>query len=303
MFKRWYDGYRIAEKEIYCPWDVLSYILDLKANIKATPLSYWNHTGDYGFLKELFEIQPLVFETDFAKLLNHEEISINLKEDLSYQEISSINDPNFFWTLLFHCGYLTLVHNYVQGKESTLRIPNESIFGCFLELSKWYMSTKNNNFNYVSSYLVKSLYDADTSGIEKSINNLLANYSSFCDCSKNSDKESYYHAFMNGCFSSCLNINDYEYASNIELGKGRADICFYNRNIENSNGLGIILEIKLLKSENETDKTIEDGLNQIINSEYAQGLLERRFDLNKVNCFCLAFLGKKVKVGFKEFKP
>ena len=84
---------------------------------------------------------------------------------------------------------------------------------------------------------------------------------------------------------------------------GRADICFYNRNIENSNGLGIILEIKLLKSENETDKTIEDGLNQIINSEYAQGLLERRFDLNKVNCFCLAFLGKKVKVGFKEFKP
>ena len=55
--------------------------------------------------------------------------------------------------------------------------------------------------------------------------------------------------------------------------------------------------------ENETDKTIEDGLNQIINSEYAQGLLERRFDLNKVNCFCLAFLGKKVKVGFKEFKP
>lgn len=303
VFKRWYDGYRIAEKEIYCPWDVLSYILDLKANIKATPLSYWSHTGDYGFLKELFEIQPLVFENDFAKLLNHEEISINLKEDLSYQEISSINDPNFFWTLLFHCGYLTLVHNYVQGKESTLRIPNESIFGCFLELSKWYMSTKNNNFNYVSSYLVKSLYDADTSGIEKSINNLLANYSSFCDCSKNSDKESYYHAFMNGCFSSCLNINDYEYASNIELGKGRADICFYNRNIENSNGLGIILEIKLLKSENETDKTIEDGLNQIINSEYAQGLLERRFDLNKVNCFCLAFLGKKVKVGFKEFKP
>jgi len=30
--KNWYNGYRIKNTEIYCPWDVLNYVSDLQAD-------------------------------------------------------------------------------------------------------------------------------------------------------------------------------------------------------------------------------------------------------------------------------
>ena len=41
VFKTWYDGYHIGNKEIYCPWDVVSYLSDLREDPTNTPLTYW----------------------------------------------------------------------------------------------------------------------------------------------------------------------------------------------------------------------------------------------------------------------
>lgn len=41
LIKEWYDGYHFGNYDIYCPWDVMNYILDLQYNPKAEPQSYW----------------------------------------------------------------------------------------------------------------------------------------------------------------------------------------------------------------------------------------------------------------------
>lgn len=43
--KRWYDGYRFGKTDIYCPWDVISYCDQLRADPSAQPEDYWSNTS------------------------------------------------------------------------------------------------------------------------------------------------------------------------------------------------------------------------------------------------------------------
>lgn len=40
-YKKWYDGYHFGDVDVYCPWDVMNYVLDLQRKPDAKPLSYW----------------------------------------------------------------------------------------------------------------------------------------------------------------------------------------------------------------------------------------------------------------------
>lgn len=39
--KEWYDGYRFGNVEVYCPWDVVSYLRSLRNDKDAIPQNYW----------------------------------------------------------------------------------------------------------------------------------------------------------------------------------------------------------------------------------------------------------------------
>lgn len=39
--KEWYDGYHFGTFDVYCPWDVMNYLLELQRNPQASPVSYW----------------------------------------------------------------------------------------------------------------------------------------------------------------------------------------------------------------------------------------------------------------------
>ena len=44
--KKWYDGYHFGDFDVYCPWDVMNYMLELQRDPKAKPISYWKNTSD-----------------------------------------------------------------------------------------------------------------------------------------------------------------------------------------------------------------------------------------------------------------
>ena len=50
--KLWYDGYRIGDFDIYCPWDVLNYVKDLRRNADAMPKSYWKDTSHNDIIRK-----------------------------------------------------------------------------------------------------------------------------------------------------------------------------------------------------------------------------------------------------------
>ena len=50
--KEWYDGYRFGNVDVYCPWDVVSYLRSLRTNREAIPQNYWINTSSNAEVKE-----------------------------------------------------------------------------------------------------------------------------------------------------------------------------------------------------------------------------------------------------------
>lgn len=50
--KRWYDGYKFGDTEVYNPWSVLNYTKALCTNPKAFPVPYWSNTSSNTIVKD-----------------------------------------------------------------------------------------------------------------------------------------------------------------------------------------------------------------------------------------------------------
>ena len=53
--RKWYDGYHFGDFDVYCPWDVMNYMLELQRNPKARPVSYWKNTSDNAIIRSFIE--------------------------------------------------------------------------------------------------------------------------------------------------------------------------------------------------------------------------------------------------------
>lgn len=41
--------------DVYCPWDVMNYVLDLQRKPDAKPLSYWRNTSDNAIIRSFID--------------------------------------------------------------------------------------------------------------------------------------------------------------------------------------------------------------------------------------------------------
>ena len=299
IFKTWYDGYRIAEEEIYCPWDVINYVSDCKSNADSYPLSYWNNSASSEILRNIFEKSPDQYVKEFPKLLEFKDIEVNLNEGLSYQEMAVSKNANQFWTLLFSTGYLTLAKSYNPNTKSSLKIPNLCVKKCFETLATWCFNSDNKSYQSTKNKLIEAFLKADDLLISQILNKLLLIAISYRDFSKNLDKEGYYQAFLNGVFSEGIEQDIYSYAPNYELGLGYADICIVKR--ENGDVTkAAIIELKHSKNIDTLNEDSKKGLKQIFDKKYHLGLFEKHDTLKSISCIGLAFNGKQCAVACKK---
>ena len=54
--QEWYDGYHFGDADVYCPWDVMNYMLELQHNADAKPVSYWKNTSDNAIIRSFIDI-------------------------------------------------------------------------------------------------------------------------------------------------------------------------------------------------------------------------------------------------------
>ena len=73
VIKKWYDGYRFGDADVYCPWDVMCYIDDLQKNSNAEPDEYWKDTSDNAIIRSFI---------DYAGT----SITKKMETDISYRE-------------------------------------------------------------------------------------------------------------------------------------------------------------------------------------------------------------------------
>ena len=103
--REWYDGYHFGDFDVYCPWDVMNYLLELQRNPKAKPVSYWKNTSDNAVIRSFIDYAGSNITGKLETLLAGGTIVQRVDENLTYDYLHS--SENNLWSMLYLTGYLT----------------------------------------------------------------------------------------------------------------------------------------------------------------------------------------------------
>ncbi len=282
--RKWYDGYLFGGQNVYCPWDVINYCDALRSNPNAKPKAYWLHTSGNDMVRKLIsDTKNLNTRLEVESLIAGQTITKTLNEQLTHSEIDE-NTENV-WSLLYMTGYLTVTEFPEEGVYH-LCIPNHEIQLIFQQQVLSWFSDKTRAEAGKLSELYTAFENGDTETITKYLNKQLMSTISFHDA-----KESFYHGFLLALLGAC---DEWGALSNYETGAGRADILV----ARNDGEFGFVVEIKSVKDKKQLDAACDAALLQIEEKDYAAAL--RRFGVDAVYAYAIAFCGKKCKVLGKK---
>ena len=285
IIKEWYDGYHFGNYDIYCPWDVMNYILDLQYNPKAEPQSYWKNTIDNAIIRSFIDYSGSNITRKLEVLMSGGHIFQHIDEYLTYDYLHS--DEDNIWSILYLTGYLTQVKKEDAGsklddsKMTALTIPNKEIKDIFeTTVIKWFDDSAR-------MWNRKALFDAVWSGNSESItyemNKLLRKTISYHDY-----REDFYHAFLAGIFAGAGYMVD----SNKEHGEGRSDVVVY----DTINARVAVFEAKYTRALDKLESECDIALEQIDERMYAK---EYEDDYDNILCYGISFFKKRCLVKKK----
>ena len=282
--KEWYDGYHFGDFDVYCPWDVMNYLLELQHNPKAKPISYWKNTSDNAIIRSFIDYAGSNITKKLEILMSGGCIVQRVDENLTYDYLHSSEDN--LWSMLYLTGYLTRAREDDYKDEIpegmvAFMIPNAEIKEIFeTTVIKWFDdSAKKWNRNA----LFDAVWNGDSNGITKEMNALLRRTISYHDY-----REDFYHAFLAGIFAGAGYMVDF----NKEHGEGRSDVVVY----DSINGRVAIFEAKYTKVLTNLEAECDIALQQIDDRMYAK---EYEDDYDQILCYGISFLKKRCMVKKK----
>ena len=299
IVKEWYDGYNLANHEMFCAWDVVKFCAEairLKNCQDMLPQNYWINTSSNDLIYQFLGYLTKQDAVDMQTLVDGGTISKKIRETLNYEDLKQ-HESDDFWSMLLYTGYLTVAghSNFdVASSELNLRIPNKSIRNCFKEKIQDYF-TKAPPQVQKAAKILQSVFNADAEQLRVDIEDALAKFISVRDFSTNTPKEYYYHAFLNGVFSTQEGVFK-RYTSNQEAGNGYSDITILSKDSRT----GYILELKYTNDENYLVKESKKALTQIEEQKYLEPFRLRGIT-KKVYGFGICFSGKSCFVSVKEY--
>ena len=281
LIKSWYDGYHFGDFDVYCPWDVMNYIRDLKIDPSARPSSYWKNTSDNAIIRSFIDFAGGNITRKLESLLSGGYIIQRVDDMLTYDYLHSSEEN--LWSVLYLTGYLTIdrKESRVLDGEYALIIPNAEIQEIFeTTIQKWFQ-------DYAASCdrrkLFTAVWNGDTEQMSVEMNRLLRQTISYYDY-----REDFYHAFLAGIFAGA----GYMVESNKEYGEGRSDIVVKDLR----DGRAAVFEVKYAKRLTDLEQECEKAVMQIDDRMYAK-TLEDRYD--QVSCFGIAFYKKRCLIQKK----
>ncbi|MCI6089666.1 MAG: ATP-binding protein [Solobacterium sp.] len=283
--KQRYDGYRFGDIDIYCPWDVISYVDLLNISSNKTPKSFWINTSSNDLVKRFIYMADKTTRDDIERLVAGEVIEKEVHLELTYDEID--NSIDNLWSVLFTTGYLTQVGVNDNGYYK-LKIPNEEIRTVYKkQIREWFNTTIQEDSNSLNK-LWDDFKDSNCEGIENYLNKTLDNTISIFDTKTHNGKKEYaYHMFLTGILSTNRN---WIVKSNLESGDGLADLIIETDNYNN----GIVIEIKHSLTYDDMNNSCLEALNQIKDKRYDTYL--RNEGRNDILIYGIAFCKKRCKV-------
>ena len=283
--KEWYDGYHFGNADIYCPWDVINYVDDLKSDPAAFPKTYWINSSGNDLVKRFIDKADITTKDEIEQLIAGEPVEKRIRLDLTYDEID--NSIDNMWSVLFTTGYLTQISNDAYSRYK-LAIPNKEIREVFvLQIREWFAGVVANNAASTKE-INQGFLEGRAEAIQRELTMFLGETISIMDTNARSgEKENFYHGILLGILKS---YPDWAVKSNRESGDGFPDILLKPKNPD----AGIIIELKYAHTMNDLEKACERALGQIRDRRYDEALREDGRD--DVLAYGIAFYKKSCKV-------
>ena len=284
--KEWYDGYRFGDANIYCPWDVVSYVDHLSADPYAEPEAFWINTSGNDLVKRFIDKADKTTQNEIERLIAGEAIEKAIRLDLTYNELdASIAN---LWSVLFTTGYLTQTGRAVNGVYK-LVIPNREVREVFiLQIQEWFKETTLADSARINRFCA-AFPAGDVSTIQDMLHDYLWDSISVRDTAvRTSMKENFYHGMVLGLLRSQGN---WLIQSNAETGEGYSDIS-----ISTPARTGIVIELKYANN-GDLEAACAEALKQIEEKKYAVGL--QRQGMKTIIRYGIAFWEKECMVVMK----
>ena len=291
--QKWYNGYLFGETKVYNPWSIINFLDEKKLG------AYWVNTSENSLIKLCLQKMKKEIFDDFSKLLNEENISKIINDNVTFGNLEANFEKNF-WNLFFHSGYLTLAEKYdAMKKVVSVKIPNKEILEMFSDM---FIEVYFKNTGIFLD-MTDTLTNGDISNFKKYLKEILLENTGIFDVS-GTYKEQFYHGLMLGLILTLK--NEYEITSNNFAGKGRYDLLLKPKNILEGKE-GIIIELKIIngtenlnndKIHEKLEKECEIALNQIDEKGYSSVL--KNAGIEKVLKIGIAFFGKEFEVKFEK---
>lgn len=282
--KKWYDGYRFGNVDVYCPWDVICYCNQLRTDPEAQPEAFWSNTSGNDIIRRFIGMADGVTKREIEQLMAGEAITKVVRKELTYKEMyDSINN---LWSVLFLTGYLTQ-RGKADGEKIKLVIPNEEIRMIYKkQILDWFQSTIRKDGVTLNAFC-EAFKDGNAAGVEAQFRSYLKKTISIRDTFvRKEKKENFYHGILVGL----LGYKDsWGVSSNKESGEGYSDILV---EIEDED-IGIVIELKYAD-----DGDLEAGCRKALAQIEANNYEERLHDLGMDNIlkYGIACYKKRCKV-------
>ena len=283
--KEWYDGYRFGNVEVYCPWDVVSYLRSLRTNKEAIPQNYWVNTSGNAEVKEFIrQSKSATTKREIEGLMAGKEIIKTIRPELTYKDMyHSIEN---IWSVLLTTGYLTQTCA-LDPQMYRLKIPNLEIRDIFqAQIMEYFKESVKKDGDTLSRFC-EALKNGREKNVEKIFESYLKKTISIRDTFvRKASKENFYHGILLGI----LGVKEgWGVFSNQETGEGYIDILIETENSE----IAILIEVKYA-NDGDLDQACERALKQVEERKYDEEL--RANGADKILKYGIACYMKRCKV-------
>ena len=265
--KKWYDGYRFGNAEVYNPYSVMYCV---QQGFKTS--NYWVRTSADVPLKWIVSRVDADNLAEIANLFNGYTVCRKLRFDLTYDDLKLSRLDDLF-SLMVMTGYL----NAVPAGDGTYKIsiPNKEVGDIIDDLLKDTVRLSNELFTEFNA----ALLDGNADKMARILQQILID-GSYYNLTDETSYELIILTLMHGI------LRDYKAESQRESGNGRVDLIL---SPTRDGVVPIIVELKVADSEDRLDSEVEAGFAKMHDRRYYLGMR------GKVVLVSLAFYKKIVR--------
>lgn len=267
--RRWYDGYRFGNVDVYNPWSALNYF-----NYDCAPDVYWGNTSGNSVVADLVrQADANTLGKVYALMEPRGAVEAPLDLGVVFPDIGIRADA--LWSMLYLAGYLTTEDTAFPNNTRVhrrLRIPNAEVAEVYrTEIVDRFAGATGGSSGL--DVFHEALASGDAEVLQRELAKLLDSSTSYFDVTS----ENSVHMLLLGL---CFGIKGFgDPVSNREAGDGRPDIQLVpERTLFFDGGRSLVtIELKYRKNARAEDleELAQQALGQIVERRYDAGTLPK----------------------------